>query len=176
MVSSSENDNRHICASVISGVPSTIVNPQLPSEGSPSPSTTDFGMTVTAAPVSTFASIVSFCPVDGFSRLIYTYTCSYGALNFNRSMVSVFGSTSYNFWFGKTFWPSCIEVYVSKVRNNCFLFHHCIYIRFNVREYLFFFSSPPGSRTPTDLLLLVRATNPPGRSLSEDYSTLMTFT
>ena len=124
MVSSSEKDNRHICASVVSGVPSTIVKEQLPSEGSPRPSTTDFGMTVTAAPVSIFASIVRFCPVDGFSRLIYTYTCSNGALNFNRSMVSVFCSTFDDSRHGQSFGPPSVKIDVTEVGNDSFLFIH----------------------------------------------------
>ena len=109
------------------GVPSTMVKPKLPSEGSPNPSTTLLGMTVTAAPVSTFASIVRFCPVDGFSRLIYTYTCSYGALNFNRSMVPVFCSTFYNLGLGQFFKPSSVEIDIPKVWDDSLFFvHDCI--------------------------------------------------
>ena len=131
--SSSENDNRHICASVISGVPSTIVNPHLPSVGSPKPSRTLLGMMVTAAPVSTFASIVSFRPVDGFSRLIHTYTCSYGALNFNRSMIPVFSSTFYNLRFRKATRPSAVEIDIPKVWDDIlFLVHDCICLWFNM--------------------------------------------
>ena len=157
MVSSSENDKRHICASVVSGVPSTIEKVQGPREGNPSPSTTDFGITVTAAPVSTFASIVRCTPVNGFSRLIYTYTCSYGALNFNRSMVPVLSSTLNNPWLGQTSWPSADEIDIPKVWDDTLSFvHDCISIRvfldvrrrrtaaslFMVRELTLTFSSP----------------------------------
>lgn len=152
IVSSSENDRRHICASVISGEPSTIVKPQLPREGNSSPSTTDFGMTVTAAPVSTLASIVNFLPVDGFSRLIHTYTCSYGASNFNRSMVPVFISTFYNLWLRKTDGPPVGEIDVPKVWDNLlFLFHDCICIWLNILSFLFLWY-PAGSRTLQGLL------------------------
>ena len=96
IVSSSEKDMRHIKASVDNGVPSIMVKRQVPKTGSLNPLTADFGIIVTAAPVSTLASMVHFCPVDGFSRLMHTYTCSDGSVNFNRSMTSVFVTTSYN--------------------------------------------------------------------------------
>jgi len=74
--------------------------------------------------VSTFASIVRTCPVDGFSRLMYTYTCSYGAVNFNRSMVSVFVTTSYNFWLGQAFRTFAYEIDIPKVWDSFFFFVH----------------------------------------------------
>ena len=74
--------------------------------------------------VSTFASIVRTCPVDGFSRLMYTYTCSYGAVNFNRSMVSVFVTTSYNFWLGQAFRTFVYEIDIPKVWDSFFFFVH----------------------------------------------------
>ena len=81
-------------------------------------------MMVTAAPVSTFASIVSLCPVDGFSRLIHTYTCSYGAFNFNRSIIPVFCSTSYNLWLRKTDGPPVGEIDVPKVWDDILFLVH----------------------------------------------------
>ena len=81
---------------------------------------------VTAAPVSIFASIVRFSPVNGFSRLIKTYTCSYGAVNFNRSIISVLGTTLHNFRFGQFFWTFPYKSNKTKVWHYFFRFiNHC---------------------------------------------------
>ena len=88
--------------------------------------------------------IVSFCPVDGFSRLIHTYTCSYGALNFNRSIIPVFSSTSYNLWLRKTDGPPVGEIDVPKVWDDIlFLVHDCICIWLNNNYLIIDLVSPP---------------------------------
>ena len=81
---------------------------------------TDLGIMVTAAPVSTLASIVSTCPVDGFSRLMYTYTCSYGAFNFNRSIFAVFCSTFNHLWLWQFVWLLTHKVHVSEIWDLSF--------------------------------------------------------